>query len=118
MPVVYGRNLVPKIEAKIMLSIDQNRNEYIVGFRGVRKLNIEIKAEVEMQILNILDQPISKLVLNLQGIVFIDSAGFELLMEIEQKADLKDVKLQLMNVSDEAHEIFDLLKMEKVFEIV
>ncbi len=101
-----------------MLSISQNKNEYIIGFRGVRKLNIAIKEEVERQILAILEQPIDRLVLNLQGIIFIDSAGFELLMEIEQKADLRDVAFQLMNVSEEAHEIFDLLKMEKVFEIV
>jgi len=101
-----------------MLSINQNKNEYIVGFRGTRKLNIEIKEDVEARILSLLEQPVTKLVLNMQDIVFIDSAGFELLMEIEQRADLREVVFQLMNVSDEVHEIFDLLKMEKVFEIV
>jgi len=103
---------------KHMLLVNQKRNEFVVGFSGVRKLNITIREEVRKNILDLVDKTATKVVLNLQGIVFIDSAGFELLLEIEREAKLRGVDFQLMNVSEEVQEVIELVKLEDVFDIV
>lgn len=57
----------------------------------------------------------TKLVLNLSGIRFIDTTGFRLLIELNQLYRNLDKKFELANVSKEVEELFELVKVNKLF---
>ena len=101
-----------------MLKIEQTANQYLVHFYNVKKFNVLIAHQIEDQLLQLVQQSGTKVSLNFTGVSFIDSVGFEVLLNIIRQADLNDSKLILMNVGDEAMEIIKLVELDKVLEIV
>ena len=58
----------------------------------------------------------SELILDLSEIKFIDTTGFRLLQELNVNYKKAGRKLLLMNITDEAMELFELIKVKNLFE--
>ena len=100
-----------------MLTVDQIENKYLVSFYNVSKLNVLNSKEIELQLLPLVCKKDSNLVLNFSGIKFIDSSGFEILMNIYRESRLYDSNINLINLSEELKELVKLVELDKVFQL-
>lgn len=101
-----------------MVSINQIGEEYHVSFNNIPKISIINSKEIESQLIDLTQKEGVGLILNLSEVKFIDSAGFESLLNIYRSAKMNNSSFRLMNVSDEAFELLKLVELDKVFELV
>jgi anti-sigma B factor antagonist len=66
---------------------------------------------------NIFNKPNTKLILNLQGISFIDSSGFGVFLSVMKTANINYGQFKICNINKEVMELFKLLQLHNVFEI-
>ena len=101
-----------------ILNISKINNTYIVRFNGIKKLNIINSEKVEKELQELIKVSNATLILDLQGIQFIDSTGFQLLLNMKRKVYFNNTRLVLTYIQDEVLELFNLLNLNNVFEIV
>lgn len=89
----------------------------IVRFPGINKLNIINSGIIESEILELINSSNNRIVLDLQGIEFIDSTGFGVLLKLKKKASFKNIDLVLMYIRKEVLELFALLDLEYEFDL-
>jgi anti-anti-sigma factor len=73
--------------------------------------------ETESQLIPLVKQQGTTLTLNLNGIKFIDSSGFEMLLSLYKTAKINNATLRLINVTDELTELIKLVELDHVFEL-
>jgi anti-anti-sigma factor len=100
-----------------MITVDHIENTYLVSFFNTTKLNVLNAKETESQLIPLVNQQDSILTLNLNGIKFIDSSGFEMLLSLYKAAKIKNAKLNLINVSEDLTELIKLVELDQVFEL-
>lgn len=100
-----------------MLTVDKIENKYIVSFYNVSKFNILNSKEIESKLLPLVSQEDSNLTLNFSGIRFIDSTGFEVLMNIFKTSRNNNSNLSFINLSEDLMELMELVKLDKVFQL-
>ncbi len=100
-----------------MLTVDHIENTYLASFYNVSRLNVLNSKEIELQLLPLINQSESNLTLNLSGIKFIDSSGFETLLSLYKVAKLNNSNLKLINLSEELLELIKLVELDHVFQL-
>jgi anti-sigma B factor antagonist len=100
-----------------MLTVDHIENTYLASFYNVSRLNVLNSKEIETQLLPLISQSESNLTLNLSGIKFIDSSGFETLLSLYKVAKLNNSNLNLINLSEELLELIKLVELDRVFQL-
>ena len=100
-----------------MLTVDHIENTYLASFYNVSRLNVLNSKEIELQLLPLISQSESNLTLNLSGIKFIDSSGFETLLSLYKVAKLNNSNLSLINLSVELVELVKLVELDRVFQL-
>ena len=81
----------------------------------VNRLNTLFSGLVKQQLQELVEEPGSSVVFNLKGIRFIDTAGFEVLQEIAERAEQYGSQFKLCNISDEVRELMLLMELEERF---
>lgn len=100
-----------------MITVDHIENTYLVSFFNTTKLNVLNAKETESQLTPLISNSGTILTLNLNGIKFIDSSGFEMLLSLYKAAKINNATLRLINVSDELTELIKLVELDQVFEL-
>lgn len=100
-----------------MLTVDHIENTYLASFYNVSRLNVLNSKEIELQLLPLINQSESNLTLNLSGINFIDSSGFETLLSLYKVAKLNNSNLKLINLSEDLVELIKLVELDRVFQL-
>ncbi len=100
-----------------MLTVDHIESTYLASFYNVSRLNVLNSKEIELQLLPLINQSESNLTLNLSGIKFIDSSGFETLLSLYKVAKLNNSNLKLINLSEELLELIKLVELDHVFQL-
>lgn len=100
-----------------MLTVDLVENKYLVSFYNVSKLNVLNSKEIESQLLQLVCKKDSNLILNFSGIKFIDSSGFEVLMNIYKESRINDSAVNFINLSDDLKELVKLVELDQVFQL-
>lgn len=100
-----------------MITVDHIENTYLVSFFNTTKLNVLNAKETELQLIPLVNQEGTTLTLNLNGIKFIDSSGFEMLLSLYKTAKINNATLRLINVTDELTELIKLVELDHVFEL-
>ena len=95
-----------------MLKIAKEGNRATIELVHSNRLNTLLSGEVKQQLQRLVEEPGSSVVFNLEGIRFIDTAGFEMLQEITSHATRYASKFKLCNVSDDVRELIILLELE------
>lgn len=99
-----------------MLKIAKEENQYRVELFQVNKLNTLFSELVKQQLIELVEEPGISVIFNLEGIHFIDSSGFDVLLEVSDRARVVGSKFSLCNISDEVRELLILLELEGRFE--
>ena len=100
-----------------MLNIEKIGQEYFVSFNGISRLNINNANSLKKELLSYLTKPNNIVVLDLADVNFIDSSAFQVLIALLKTAELHQSTIEVINVSDDLNELFDLLNLSDVFQI-
>ncbi len=100
-----------------MITVDHIENTYLVSFFNMTRLNVLNSKDIEEKLIPMVKQEEALLTLNFSGIKFIDSSGFEVLLNLYKTARENNSKLHLINLSDELVELVELVKLDHVFQI-
>ncbi len=101
-----------------MLKIEREDNRFIVSFFEINRLNTTISRIIEKQLIQLLNENEAELLLDLKGIKFIDTSGFNTLHKLREVAIKYNSRFFLTNVSLEVKELFRLLEVENTFTII
>jgi len=100
-----------------MLKIAKEESQYRVELFQVNKLNTLFSGIVKQQLRELVDEPGVSVIFNLKGIRFIDSSGFDVLLEISERASHSGCQFKLCNISDDVRELIVLMDLEGRFNI-
>jgi len=100
-----------------MLKTETRNGVLIVKFHNTNRLNALIAEPVKEELKSYFSTPNTKLVLNLEGIEFIDSTGFGVFLSIMKTANNNYGYFKITNISEEVMELFKLLQLHNVFEL-
>lgn len=100
-----------------MLKVEKVNEVTVVKFNNVDRFNALITEPVKDELKGLFNKSDTKLVLNLQGIKFIDSSGFGVFLSIMKTAANSKGQFKICNIGSEVMELFKLLQLHNVFEI-
>lgn len=100
-----------------MLKTEIINNINVVTFNNVTRFNALITEPVKSEINSYFNKPNTKLILNLEGINFIDSSGFGVFLSVMKTANNSHGQFKICNINPEVMELFKLLQLHNVFEI-
>lgn len=111
------KTILKTIKKTHMINIEKINDVLIVSMETENKLNVALAQKFKVEVAKIIDQPEMKIVINLGGVVYIDSTGFGALLSILRVAKSNNAKLKLCNISPEVMELVKLLQLQTVFDI-
>lgn len=100
-----------------MLKKESKDGVILVSFDNTNRFNALIAEPVKEELKSFYSTPGTKLVINLEGIDFIDSTGFGVFLSIMKTANKNYGFFKISNISDEVMELFKLLQLHNIFEI-
>ena len=100
-----------------MLKTEKINDVLVVSFDNVNRFNALITEPVKEDLKSFYNKPNTKLVLNLNGINFIDSSGFGVFLSIMKTANNNNGQFKICSISPEVMELFKLLQLHNVFDI-
>jgi anti-sigma B factor antagonist len=100
-----------------MLKIEQINNIYVASFENIARFNALITEPIKEQLNNVYHKPNINLILNLEGISFIDSSGFGVFLSVMKTASINYGHFKICNINRDVMELFKLLQLHNIFEI-
>ena len=100
-----------------MLKIEKINNVIVVRFNNVDRFNALITEPVKEELKSLFNKPDTKLILNLEGIKFIDSSGFGVFLSIMKTANNNHGQFKICSIASEVMELFKLLQLNNVFDL-
>lgn len=100
-----------------MLKAEKINNIVVVSFNDVSRLNALVAEPIKEELKSFFNKANTKLILNLEGVQFIDSSGFGVFLSVMKVANNNYGYFKICNVSNEVMELFKLLQLHNVFEI-
>lgn len=99
-----------------MLKIVKEESQCRVELFQVNKLNTLFSELVKQQLIELVEECGTSVVFNLEEIHFIDSSGFDVLLEVSARAREMGSQLKLCNITDDVRELIVLLELESRFD--
>jgi anti-sigma B factor antagonist len=100
-----------------MLKTETINDVVVVRFDNINRFNALIAEPVKEQLKGYFNKANTKLILNLEGINFVDSTGFGVFLSIMKTANNNYGYFKICNIAPEVMELFKLLQLHNVFEI-
>lgn len=100
-----------------MLNFRIQEQSVIASLEGTRRINSMISEMVKKEIIDFIEKSGKQVVLDLNGVSFIDSQGFSTLKAIAELAKANEKLFSLANLSDDVIELVDLVGMKESFAI-
>lgn len=100
-----------------MIEVNEKQGILVAGFTGQDRFNGLITEPVKEKLLAYYNKPNTRLVIDLEGIKFIDSSGFSVFLSLMKAANNNYGELKICNVNPEVKELFQVLQLHNVFEI-
>ena len=89
----------------------------VVRLKDSERLNALITEPVKVKLLEFFNKPNTNLIFDLQGVTFIDSTGFGVILSTMKSANNNYGQFKICNVDADVMELFKLLQLHHVFEI-
>jgi anti-sigma B factor antagonist len=99
-----------------MLKVTEENGIKVASFDNHDRFNAVIYQEVKEK-LNSLLEPNSKLILDLDGVKFVDSSGFGAMLSVFKTARSNDSVFKICSINQEVLELVKLMKLHNVFDI-
>ncbi|NOY38097.1 MAG: STAS domain-containing protein [Chlorobi bacterium] len=90
------------------------KGHYRLSFHEVCRINVLITNMLSEQVNALEIQPGETLTIDLTGIQFIDTAGFEFLLSMMHDANNTGFRVEFINISPEVAELITLLNLEQL----
>ncbi len=100
-----------------MLESKETNGIIIINFHGTDRFNALITEPVKESLLAYFNGAQTKLILDLEGIKFIDSSGFNVLLMAMKAANNTNGEFKICKIAEEVKELFQILQLQNVFEI-
>jgi anti-sigma B factor antagonist len=100
-----------------MIKTEKINNIIVVTFDNVSRLNALVAEPIKEELKSLFNKANTRLILNLEGVQFIDSSGFGVFLSVMKVANNNYGSFKICNVSHEVMELFKLLQLHNVFEI-
>lgn len=101
-----------------MLKIAKEQKQYRVELFQVNKLNTLFSELVKQQLIELVEESGTTVIFNLEGIRFIDSSGFDVLLEVSDRAREAGSYFKLCNITDDVRELIILTELQHRFDFV
>ncbi len=92
------------------ITIHKHSRDIFVSFNNLQKINVLIAEDIKRSLFDLIKMPRTNLILNMTGVTFIDSSGFEALNVISKVSHIYNSKFTLVNVSNEVMELVNLVR--------
>lgn len=89
----------------------------VARFNGVQKFNVTIVPQVKEQLNGLLSNTGMNVILDLEGIRFLDSSAFGALISILKTAKMSKSTFKLCNPTSEVKEMIAIMQLNTVFEV-
>ena len=100
-----------------MITVDKKGDILIAKFTSEDRFNALITEPVKEMLLSYYATPDTKLVMDLEGIKFIDSSGFGVFLSLMKAANNSNGKFKVCNLKPDVMELFKVLQLHNVFDI-
>ena len=100
-----------------MIKTEKINNIMVVTFDNVTRLNALVAEPIKEELKSLFNKANTRIILNLEGVQFIDSSGFGVFLSVMKVANNNYGSFKICNVSHEVMELFKLLQLHNVFEI-
>jgi len=100
-----------------MLKVVEHKNRRCISIKKTTRINSFVADGLRDQLLEMVSQKKKEVILSLTGIKFIDNSGFEAIMYVVKRARENNCSFRICDVSQEVYELFQLMKLNVVFEI-
>lgn len=100
-----------------MLKLKIEEGVYKISFHKTNRLNSLFADPLREELFKIVSKPGRDVMLNMKGISFIDSSGFEVIMAVVNRANEVGSRFRICNVSGEVYELLKLMKLKITLEI-
>ncbi len=94
----------------------KSQNSVIVITPHLSRIDASVATEFKSRLIDLVDKGNGKIVINLSEVDFIDSSGLGVLVLILRKVG-PDGKIRLCKVNDSVRSIFELTRLNEVFDI-
>lgn len=100
-----------------MINTEIINNIVIASFVNTTSINVLVSERAKDELKLQYAQPNTKLVLDLDGISFIDSSGFGIFISIMKVANNTNGYFKICNINSKVLELFKLLQLHNILEI-
>lgn len=100
-----------------MLKVAKEEGRYLVSLFQVNKLNTLFSELISQQLSDLVNEPGRVVIFNLEGVRFIDSAGFATLLRASEIAKARSAVFKICNVSVEVLELIELTELKDTLPI-
>jgi anti-sigma B factor antagonist len=100
-----------------MLKIEKINGITVVRFDKIDRFNALITEPVKEDLKSFFNSPGTRLILNLEGIKYIDSSGFGVFLSILKTANNNRGVFKMCGINPEVMELFKLLQLHNVFTL-
>jgi anti-sigma B factor antagonist len=100
-----------------MLKIEKINDITVVRFDNIDRFNALISEPVKEDLKSFFNSPGTKLILNLEGIKYIDSSGFGVFLSILKTSTNNKGVFRMCCFSTEVMDLFKLLQLHNVFTL-
>jgi anti-sigma B factor antagonist len=100
-----------------MLKTEKINNITVVRFDNIDRFNALITEPIKEDLKSFFNTPGTRLILNLEGIKYIDSSGFGVFLSILKTASNSKGQFKLCNINPEVMELFKVLQLHNVFAL-
>ncbi|MFQ5953082.1 MAG: STAS domain-containing protein [Candidatus Omnitrophota bacterium] len=99
------------------MQINMQEKEGISIFRIVGDIDVNTSPEIKKSFDNLIKEKKDKVVVNLKDVSYVDSSGLATLVEIFKNLRAYGGKIKLTNLSSKVMGLFEITKLNKLFDI-
>jgi len=101
-----------------MLKINSIGDVTEVRFDSLQKLNVLVSESVKTGLQQLFERPNAKVLINMEGVYFLDSSGFAAFLSVSKAANKNNGQIIFCNIGSSALDLFKVLQLHTVFNII
>lgn len=100
-----------------MIEVNEINGVLVATFPDQDRFNALIAEPVKATLMGYYEKPNTKMVIDLEGIKFIDSSGFSVFLNLMKAANNNYGEIKICNANPEVKSLFEVLQLHNIFEI-
>jgi len=106
------------VEVKTMsLEIENKIQDNIIEIKPIGEVDIYTSPKLKNKIFALIDERNTNILIDGEGLEYIDSTGLGVLMSIYKKLQEKGLNFTIINLKPNIYKLFDITGLNKVFNI-